>query len=569
MNPTSIKIEPSSVTQSRIGNCVPSMILALLVMALMFPTTALGQFGTAKKGEEKEIPEIKFEADFDDTALAQSHERAWEFRPYKVAVWFCLDGSPTLDSIYKSVARDVTRRSELIDPSGWDLTTGKAPSKWRNRFRKHIESPREAPGFDELAGLKGFDKLMVVCMDDDNGIIRARVREFDVQTQLWGPLLVREVVQKQQLGNQIMDAISVAFMPLARIDRVQEIQIPPEKEGDRPKIKDEVVMRVRAINTCVRSDSIEEFHQAIADAESDEEEVGDIDPVAIAGSPVFVKDDDRFLPIIRRTDRQGNLVKLEPIEFTYLMVDKQDPENAEIRSSIQSYHRAPLAQRKSKRAQKLAVVIRPPERPTRLFLYSQDKAKTPLEGFEIWSRRPGQPIEEKSEFITKTDWRGSALIPPSENGLRLIYVKRGARALKKLPIMPGLYEEVGTTLPNDETRLFAEGIIRGLENEILSLVIRRQVLESDIASALEKESLESAKLLFDEYRDLDTPQDIKERMSTEEIGLKTQTSDKRELAYINAKFETLRKIVDAQQKESKEVEITKSIQELSSKRSGG
>ena len=32
----------------------------------------------------------------------------------------------------------------------------------------------------------------------------------------------------------------------------------------------------------------------------------------------------------------------------------------------------------------LALVIRPPERSTRLFLVSDDKERTPMEGFEVW-----------------------------------------------------------------------------------------------------------------------------------------------------------------------------------------
>ena len=71
------------------------------------------------------------------------------------------------------------------------------------------------------------------------------------------------------------------------------------------------------------------------------------------GSPAFVRESDRFMPIIRRTDRAGNLVKLEPIDFTYLTVNAV--EDAVLRTSIESAQRAPLSQRKSKRAQKAGV----------------------------------------------------------------------------------------------------------------------------------------------------------------------------------------------------------------------
>ena len=282
--------------------------------------------------------------------------------------------------------------------------------------------------------------------------------------------------------------------------------------------------------------------------------------VPIESSPVFIQSDDRFLPVIRRNDRAGDLIKLEALEFTYLTIDSQ--EDAVLRASIQSYHRAPLSQRRSKRAQKLALVIRPPERSTRLFLVSSGKEKTPLEGFEIWSRRPGSVITEKSEFLGKTDWRGSIDIEPSSDGLRLIYVKRGSRALKKLPVMPGLYKSVETSLPNDETRLFAEGVIRGLQNEILSLVIQRQVAEAEIESAIEEKDLEVARKSFSEYEDMESPADIRSRMSDDLSRLKEMTGDTRELGYIDKMFNTLRKIVSDQEKKSKSVELQKRIQDL-------
>ena len=190
--------------------------------------------------EDEQSSEIvdEFVADFDDQDLAGSSERAWEYRPYRVAVWFCLDGSPGLNSVYKNMARDITRRSELLDPSGWDLATGLAPSRWRYRFMDFIETPEKFVGLEELPVLKSYDKLMVVCLNAEFGQTKIRVREFDVQTQLWGPLIIRKAVQKNQLGPVVMDAISVAFMPLARIERVREIEF-TDDEGNIRK-KDEV-----------------------------------------------------------------------------------------------------------------------------------------------------------------------------------------------------------------------------------------------------------------------------------------------------------------------------------------
>lgn len=536
-------------TQSRSSMECAILACAVLVFALTGPSLlaqdspAESQSAVDQLAEEEKAPEIvdEFIPDFDDQDLAGTSERAWEYRPYSVAVWFCLDGSPDLNSVYKNVARDVTRRSELLDPSGWDLATGLAPSRWRNRFMNYIETPEKCVGLEELPALKPYDKLMVVCLNTEFGLTHVRVREFDIQTQLWGPLVIRNVAQRHQLGRNVMDAIEIAFMPLAKIERVQEIEV-TDAEGTVRK-KDEVIMQIRAVRSCVRTVIDHEFQWQAKQIEN---------------SPVFIKNDDRFLPIIRITDRQGNLVKLQPIEFTFLTVNSK--EESDLRASIESYRRAPLSQRKSKKAQKLALVIRPPERSTRLFLVSDDKERTPMEGFEIWSRPPDAPIEEK-EFLGKTDWQGSIDIPPSPDGLRLILVKRGERGLRRLPIMPGLYESVVSTLPNDETRLYAEGVLQGLQNEILSMVIQRRVFENDTSAAIEKEDVSAALKGFKELKALSIA-DFKGRMNDEEIQLKSLTADARELAYITSRFEALRNILNDQQRKSKESALREVILEI-------
>lgn len=529
-------------------------------------------------------PEQPFVPDFDDQDLADTRKRAWEYRPYQVAVWFCLDGSPALNSVYQQVALDVTRRSELLDPSGWDLTTGLAPSKWRHKFAHDLERPEKMADVADLESIKNYDKLMIVCIKTELGQTQVRVREYDVTTQQWGPVVERNLAQVSSLGQSVMDGITGAFMPIAKIDRIDEITYEDDK-GKR-RVRDEVVMQVRGIQSCVRTrkvhrgvsmssasadsgdpESAEEPAENPPEPENPSEESEDGPetqedwfewiPEPIQGSPVYIQDQDRLLPVIRRTDRKGNLVKLEPIEFTYLTVNEQD--GPVLKASIESYHRAPLAQRKSKRAQKLALVIRPPENTTTLYLYAPDKERSPLEGFEIWSRRPGSSIEEKSEFLGKTNWRGGFDIPPSPEGLRIIYVKRGSRALRRLPVIPGLYESVSTQLPNDETRLFAEGVIQGLQNEILSLVIRREVFESEIEAAIEAKDAQSAKEALKELQDLETPTDFKNRMSEDESMLKIQTSDARELTYINQMFDTLRKLLNAQEKKSRQNEFVEKV----------
>lgn len=540
-----------------------SVLIMGMVVALN--ATQAQEEDSGSSVEQVEVAEVEpevsavdvFMPDFDDQDLIETSKRAWEYRPYQVAVWFCLDGSPLIDAIYYNIAKDVTRRSELLDPSGWDLTTGRAPKRWRNRLLEDLESPEKFVGLELVPALLPYDKLMVVCLEEVHGTVGVRVREFDIQTQLWGPLVVREVIQRNELGRYVMDAISVAFMPLARIDRVQEVEV-KNSQGKVVK-KDEVIMQIRGVQSCIRT-TLQPNVRSVGG-----EPVAEVDDAAfewnaapIDESPIYIQDDDRFLPIIRLTDRKGELVKLQPIEFTYLTSERKD--GADLRASIESNRRAPLSQRKSKRSQKLALVIRPPERSTRLFLVSDDKERTPMEGFEVWARSPEAPIEDKI-MLGKTDWRGSIIIPPDSDGLRLILIKRGERGLRRLPIMPGLYDSVVSTLPNDETRLYAQGVVRGLENEILSMVIQRTVFEADAKKGIEDENMEFIKKSLDKLEELSIF-DMLNELTEQELKLKARTSNASELAYITRRFDSLRTILNEREQATEESTLQEKYQSM-------
>ena len=461
-----------------------------------------------------------------------SVDRAWDYRPYRVRVWICADGSPDINANFDRLVSGLARRAELADPSGWELLISRAPNPWGFRFPQIIDQAEDHKGFGEIPELSYDDKLMVVCLESSGGRIHCRVREFDILTQQWGALLRREVAQRSQLDAAVYDMVSTAFMPLARVDRVDK--------------QNNVFMRARAVNLCQRAQINEE---------------GDWELEANSGSPVWVRDDDKFLPIIRRTDRDGNLIKLEPVEFTFLTIEEL--EGPDVTAKIQSSTRAPLAGRTSKRAQKLALVIRPPAENSTLTLVSRDDESHPLEGFDIYSRWIGATKDEASDYLGQSNWRGQISIPPSEHGLRVIYVKRGSRVLKKLPIMPGLFDNLQTTLPNDEARLNAEGVIRGLRSEVLNLVTQRAVYEDQIEARLNENDIEGAREMLNKYRALPTLDQLRSRMTNDRTRLKAQTEDKREIAYIDRMFSTLRQIIADNVGTSKSTELLERIQKAS------
>lgn len=463
---------------------------------------------------------------------SESWSRPWDSRPYQVLVWICSNGDPEINAALPDLNAGIVQRSELADPSAWNLTVEAAPANWNQKLIGFMVGGRSLANHATASELADFDKLIAVCLTVEAGRIRYRVREFDIQTGQWGAQIDRDCPQLQSLPGQIFSAITRVFMPLARIDRVSD--------------HGEVLVRVRAISACILGDMID----------------GESHP--IENSPVWVQSNDRLLPIIRKVDRNGDLAELEPIPFTYLTVEK--PDGLRLVCRVHSRQRSALGGRSSKRAQKLALVIRPPDSTTDLKLVSRDKEKRPLSGYEIYSRNVDADSSEESEFIGLTDWRGIVEIPPSADGLRLIYVKHGSRALMKLPVIPGLYDRLETAVPDDEARLNAEGIAQGFQIEILNLVAQRELFQQQIMAAAKSGEIEEAKSLFQRFQRLESPQDLKIRLANEESRLRNSTDNDRERAQIQSMFQQLLGLVSQKVTSAQESELLSAIQQAQTKR---
>lgn len=455
--------------------------------------------------------------------------RAWELSHYRVRVWMMTDGSATLTSLLPGLMEAVRRESIRIDGSGWELLIGQAPNPWFWRCARYFHQPAELKGLESLPDLRFDDKLMLVLLRDTGVGIQTQVREFDLTTRQWGAVQSRLTPQPENLVSAVTDAIRFAFMPLANIELV-----PTDNT---------VVLRARALDSSLQTRMNEQLNWVTTPN---------------VGSPVAILPEDNFLPVLRRVDRSGKLESLEAVEYTFINTDQV--EGTKITGYVHSSARAPLSGRTSKRLQKLALVIRPQPQPTRLRLVALDNPKQPMEGLEVYSRRTDAQKEDASEFLGKTDWRGVIDIPPGSEPLRLIYLKRGARALKKVPLIPGFRDQQATEVPNDEARLFAEGVILGVQTEILDLVVQREVYEQKIASELENNNLTAAQKDLVAYEQLPTAQKLASTLADEEARLTIQAKSKKEIDFIKSMFGRIRDVLQTKVANTKEAELRRKIQ---------
>lgn len=455
--------------------------------------------------------------------------RAWELNHYRVRVWMMTDGSASLTSLLPGLMENVRRESIRIDGSGWELLIGQAPNPWFWRCARYFHQPASLKGLESLPELKFDDKLMLVMLRDTGVGIETQVRELDLTTRQWGAVQTRLTPQPENLVAAVTDAVRFAFMPLANIEVV-----PTDST---------VVLRARALDSSLQTRMDEQLNWVTS---------------SNTGSPVSIREEDNFLPVLRRVDRSGKLESLEAVDYTFINTDKL--EGTKITGYVHTSARAPLSGRTSKRLQKLALVIRPQAKTTRLRLVALDNPKQPMEGLEVYSRRTDAQKDDASEFLGKTDWRGVIDIPPGSEALRLIYLKRGARALKKVPLIPGFSDQLSTEVPNDEARLFAEGVILGVQTEILDLVVQREVYEQKIGAELENNNLDAAQKDLVAYEQLPTAQKLASTLADEEARLTIQAKSKKEIDFIKNMFGRIREVLQTKVANTKEAELRQKIQ---------
>ncbi len=465
-----------------------------------------------------------------DSDAASAKQAAWEYRPYQVAVWIAHDHSYALQAELPQVMDRLQTRTRLVDPSGWNVTVSSAPDPWNWRIIQGLQPARHVQQLKESlqrdVATSHLDKMIFVRLIEQLGLVNVTVQELDLKTEFWGAEVQRQTTH-DALVESMYDGIATAFMPLTRIERVLD----------------------KSVKVRVRASGIDYL------AEEDADGNWTLEPNM--ASPVWVGNDEIILPIVLRSNRRGNVESIQPVEWTYLsIVDRDGPH---LNCTTHSRNRAPLGGRTGGRTERMGLCVRAPNRPTTLNLISNDSDEMPLADLEIYSREPGMDQGEESEFLDKTDWRGNVEVTPNEAGIRILYVKSGERALARLPVVPGLLPLQTARMPNDEQRLYAEGIIRGLRNKLMDYFAQRQVLQARIERLIEQKKFDEAEQTLSEMRNVADSKKFNVTLSIEEKKL--QAADDRQSRYIAVMFSELEELSTQFLNADIEVELSQKIRD--------
>lgn len=88
--------------------------------------------------------------------------------------------------------------------------------------------------------------------------------------------------------------------------------------------------------------------------------------------------------------------------------------------------------------------------------------------------------------------------------LYLYYVKNGETLLARLPVITGFRDLEKADLPDDRRRLQAEAFLKGLQGEVLDLVVRRKILDARIKKKIDEGKRDEAFALLDELKKVKT-----------------------------------------------------------------
>ena len=364
--------------------------------------------------------------------------------------------------------------------------------------------------------LRENDKVFLVSVDRVGESIRVQVKELDSFVRRMGEIASTDVLYKQEISRTIADLAKEAFSPVVRIE-----------ETDTKT----AVMRVKAAGLLTKREH-----------------------------PIRVSPGDVMLPIVRRDDSNGNPTVLQAVPFTFVAVTERIDSVSRLYGAIFTASRGSLSSAKNRRTQRVGLRLNPRYPDTSLKLAVQRTPGSSVVGAEIYRRTPGS---EDLEMVGRTDWRGILPIgvthlptiqydPPGESKtsaianarklaldpiappeykindetnaadkepnavppppkkpkgfieinlpLYLYYVKNGETLLARLPIINGMRPIEQADLPDDRRRLETEAFLKGLQGEVLDLVVRRKILESRIRQEIVKKDLVKAEKLLEELK---------------------------------------------------------------------
>lgn len=431
---------------------------------------------------------------FTATSARAAPKPRWEESPYRIHLTLSADTSARPQADFEASLRTaiLDRAASAVGPL-WSLNVQIAADPATRRFSR---DPRDLDWAALPAKRKQYDKLMWLAVVAQPQGYALSCREFDVFTQRWGPRHVRLVPQRRFVGEAAFQLLVESFSPVALVRALGE--------------KDQRVQLV--------------FRGGALPLKSTAE--------------LFVAPGDPYLPLLRRSDRSGQLAKNGLTEIPWTLLTAAEPDAQGWLADIHSGMRNPFLAKRRGLVEQVAVSLNYPRGPSRVRFHARSDAKQGLAGYEVFRELLGKPPLK----VGVTDRDGTILVPPGDAAVSSLLLRSDGAMLARLPVVAGSPEVIQAAIADDEVRLQAQSEARVVREELIDVVARRAIMMARIRAMLKAGKVDEARQLMTELDELPSASTFAGKMNATARRL-PKSADPQVQKSIERLFDTTRELL--------------------------
>ena len=391
---------------------------------------------------------------------AEPEETPWEWTPYSVCLHFEMDR----DVLRQIRVRDAEELMATLTPRIKEVARNWIGGLWTldsatGVFPEHLFQDNQLPDSLTLQEPEiqaffdsGFDKHIYIRITSATKSVRVESRELDTRTWTAFGHGAVEVENISELPDAVFRAAFQCFSPIANVERV---------------LPSHVILRVRG-GEMIPPRFLPSENNSAASRQAE----------------MLLGKGDVFVPFLRSWGKSGKIETIKVIPWTALLVEKI--ERSRIECSTESGIRNPLGVRRRGRSEYVAILPHLGEKPTKLVVKPRagnadqtDNEVTPfLAKYGIYEKTAEN---EKGILLGETDSRGEIVVPYTpETRLRSLLVRDGEILVARLPLIQSWKAFYPIKVPDDETRIAAESVLMGIQEEVIDQITLRMILKARI-----------------------------------------------------------------------------------------
>jgi hypothetical protein len=404
-----------------------------------------------------------------------------DYLPYRVSLSVAFSPDAEITEAYReSVCSTLRTRLEQTFGAVWIFSPGGAVRP-NDRLTPPDESGLERLSYRDAAQqLSGIacDKAYFLTIGRQGPKWRIAGREWDRTLQSLGAIAFETTVDRALVPDAALIAVERLFSPLLIVN-----------DADRDS---------KSATLTIRAGSIP------------------------FGDPNFapLREGDILRPVFRFLDSKRAVRSIQSVPWTYLVLQPLSKGQSQVKASVVSSYRAPLAANMRRRVEAVAVRVRPELSETHLKLVAGRDPPQPQGGLFVSIRGLSMPTTiahssttpagggpvasvETAQMKLLSDRRGDVTIPVDlQHPIVRLEIHSGAAILARRPFVPGLDAETTLEIADDRVRLGTEREIDVLESQLIETVARRGALIARTRAALSRTDTQRAQQLISEVERL-------------------------------------------------------------------